>query len=171
MNGTAAMATTISTMLISVGTLLVIATVAVLTYRWQRRNDSVARIGYAFGRSRTVGIDPDRDTENDEAYETEVLLSNLSPFAVAEDKFVKGPIEVRMNARVLQVELITSKPAEQQRPRKPAVSGKRVVFEPFAFCVGREVRIRVRTAEAPRDLLVQADAPEVVFKRIRWRNP
>jgi hypothetical protein len=164
------MTTTIWTVLISATSLLVVGTGTLFTIRWQRRNATVARLGYAFERPRVVGIEADRDTGDDEAYETEIVLRNLSPFPIAREKFSGRPIEVRLNARVLQVLHVTSRPAEQVRPRMPVADGRRVLIEPFPFCVDREVRVRVRTAEAPHDMRVQADAPEVDLQRIRWRS-
>ncbi|GLY98183.1 hypothetical protein [Actinoplanes sp. NBRC 103695] len=164
------MTTTIWTVLISATSLLVVGTGTLFTIRWQRRNATVARLGYAFERPRVVGIEADRDTGDDEAYETEIVLRNLSPFAIAREKFSGRPIEVRLNARVLQVLHVRSWPAEQVRPRMPVAGGKRVLIEPFPFGVDREVRVRVRTAEAPHDMGVQADAPEVDLRKIRWRS-
>jgi hypothetical protein len=164
------MTTAIWTVLISATSLIVAAAGTLLTIRWQRRNATVARLGYAFERPRVVGVEADRDTGDDEAYETEVLLRNLSPFPIARDKFSGRPIEIRLNARVLQVLHVTSRPAEQVRPRMPVADGRRVLIEPFPFCVDREVRVRVRTADAPHNMHVQADAPEVDFVRIRWRR-
>lgn len=163
------MTTTIWTVLISATSLLVVGAGTLFTIRWQRRSATVARLGYAFERPRVVGIEADRDTGDDEAYETEVVLRNLSPFPIARDKFSGRPIEVRLNARVLQVLHVRSWPPEQVRPGMPVPGGKRVLVEPFPFCVDREVRVRVRTAEAPSDMRVQADAPEIDFKKIRWR--
>jgi hypothetical protein len=151
--------------------LFMTATGTAYAVRMHRRNLARLILGYGFTKAQTVGMKPDPNTGEDEAQEFEVVLRNLSRHAIKVHEFSQKPIVVRLNTRVLEISAVTSRPKERVRPKIPIADGTRILIEPFSFCLNQVVRIRVKTAEVPRDMRVEADAPDVVVTKMRHRRP
>lgn len=156
------------TVVIAAASLGVASIVGVFAVRVHRRSLRQLRLAYGFSTPEWVDLTHDPATGDNEVWEVDVVLSNASPEPIRAEEFSGKPIIVRFNAPVLEILRVTSRPTEQMRPRTPVIDGRRIRIEPFAFCRGQEVRIRVRTSEAPRDMLVQVDAPALVVKRLSW---
>ena len=154
---------------IAASSLLVASTGTLFAVRAHLRSLSRLRLGYAFTKPVMIGMKPDPTTGVDEANEFEVVLRNLSREVIKADEFSGRPIVVRLGARVLEVSGVTSRPKERVRPRIPVADGTNITIDPFAFCLGQEVRIRVKTLDPPRDARVEADAPAVVLHRMHRR--
>ena len=146
--------------LIAAASLVVAAVVGFFAVRVHRRSLRQLRLTYGFSMPEAVDL-----TEDDDVWETEVVLRNASREPIRAEEFSGKPIVVRFNAPVLAISRVASRPAEQMRPRPPRTDGRRILIEPFAFCRDQEVRIRVRTSEPPRDPRVQLDAPALVIER------
>jgi hypothetical protein len=157
------------TVAIAAGSLGVAGIGTFYAVRTHLRNLARLRLGYGFTKPDLIGMKPDPATGADEAYEFEVVLRNLSREAIKADEFSGQPIVVRLGARVLEVSGVTSRPKERVRPKVPIADGTKILIDPFAFGLDQEVRIRVKTAEPPRDARVEADAPDVVLRRMRRR--
>ena len=155
------------TVLIAAASLVVASIVGFFAVRVHRRSLRPLRLTYGFSWPEAVDLTHDPDTGDDEVWEVDVILGNPSREPIRAEEFSGRPIIVRFNAPVLEILRVTSRPAEQMRPRRPQIDGKRIRIEPFAFCRGQQVRIRVRTGEPPRDMCVQLDAPALVVERVR----
>ena len=157
------------TVAIAASSLVVVAVGTFFAVRAHLRSLARLRLGYGFTEPVVIGMKPDPATGVDEANEFEVVLRNLSRDVIKADEFSGRPIVVRLGARVLEVSGVTSRPKERVRPKVPVADGTKILIDPFAFCLSQEVRIRVKTAEPPRDARVEADAPAVVLHRMRRR--
>ncbi|MEV6489349.1 hypothetical protein AB0M20_12075 [Actinoplanes sp. NPDC051633] len=157
------------TVAIPAASLFVATVAAFFAVRAHMRSLNRLRLGYGFTEPVTVGMKPDPVTGVDEANEFEVVLRNLSREVIKADEFSGQPIVVRLGARVLEVSGVTSRPRERVRPKVPVADGTKILIDPFAFCLGQEVRIRVKTDDPPRDARVEADAPAVLLHHMRRR--
>lgn len=136
--------------------------------RWHRRNLSRPRVGYGFSKPEIVGVDPDSGV--DEAYELELVLRNQCQDSITAEKFGGKPMVIFLNAPVLGISRVRSWPVEQARPRDIHKNGTRLLIGPFGLSHQQEVRVTIRTAEAPRDMRVEVSAPEVTVVPRRWRK-
>jgi hypothetical protein len=148
------------TVLIAAASLAVASVVGFFAVRVHRRSLRQLRLTYGFSRPEAVDL-----ADDNEVWEVDVMLANPSREPIRAEEFSGKPIIVRFNAPVLEILRVTSRPTEQLRPRTPVIDGRRIRIEPFAFCRGQEVRIRVRTGELPHDMLVRLDAPALVVER------
>jgi hypothetical protein len=129
------------------------------------RNQVRLRLGYGFTKPVLTRISP-----GEVGYVFEIVLRNLSRRAIKADEFI-GQIEAYLGVRVVGVNGLTSRPKERVLPEVPNVAGMKLLIDSFAFCLRQEVRIRVVTAESPHDMHVQADAPDVILRRLRRLCP
>ncbi len=125
-------------------------------------------VEYAFSEPSVVAMDLAQAPGQGRAYTVDLLL-RARRRAIPRDKFSDEPIAVYLNAEVLSGIRVTSRPSERRGPRVPVRDGTRILIKPFALSAGQEVRITVTTAGRPHDLDLEVDAPDVRFRRVRWR--